>query len=709
MMQMEDLECGAVCLQMILGYYGKWVSSESIRQTTGVSRNGSRAGRMVLAARGYGLEADGYRIEGISELKESADFPCILFFNYNHFVVLRGFKRNKAYICDPAWGSYSMTMDELSRVYGGLCIRFRPGEDFTPGGKRRFFITLMSGEVRDKKNVLAFLAILAFVLACVNYLWPVLNEVFLDKILDSSSEQWEWLFYNTLAAVCILRLLCIFIQSVFNNTLQRKLAVTGSMNFMWHVLHLPAAFFTQRSVGDVLRRRDYNEKMAFELVTSIAPFFLDTVLMLLYMAVMFNYSLLLGCAGAMTIILNVVAGAILVKRKLNSERVIERGEGLVSAMTVSGIEMMNTIKSCGAELGFFQRWSAALSGTYNRRTESDKINVVLGRVPEFVNTICSAFIFGSGIYLLSGGDFTVGSLMACVGYFDLMSEPAKKLAASTAAFTELTSRSERVRDVLDYARENARESTDVKEDVSHKKLSGKIDVENIVFGYSRYDEPVIKDFSLHVKKGETVAITGSSGCGKSTVSKLLTGLYEPWSGSIRYDGKGIQQIEGAVFTDCVALVDQDICLFSDTLANNLSMWDSTVENFDIRLAAIDTSLHDEIMLRPGGYDCNLKSGGTNFSGGQRQRLEIASALAHDPTVVILDEATASLDNATERKVLDSIKSRGNTCILIAHRLSAVMQCDRIIVMDNGRIVESGTHDELMKKQGKYYDLVCVEG
>ena len=708
LIQMEDLECGAVCLRMVLGYYGKWVSAEDIRQATGVSRNGSRAGRMVLAARGSGLEAEGYRIESIDQLADNAYYPCILFLKYHHFVVLKGIVRGTAYIADPASGSYKISLEELSAIYGGICILLKPGEDFVRDGERSSFLSLMGGEVKNRNSVIVFLITLTLLIAAINYFRPIMDMVFLDKVIKTNSNKWDGFFYNSLALICVLRLLCVYIQSTYHVSLQKKLALTGTTNYMWHLLNLPASFFTQRSSGDLLRRRDYNEKMSFDLVSSIAPFFLDVVLMFFYLVVMYRYSYILCAAGGVSIMLNIIVGAILIKRKMDSERVIERGEGLFSVLTVAGLGMMHTIKSCGAEAGFFERWAGVLTNIYNKKNDSESANAFLTKLPDLVNLICFAVIFVGGIYLISMDQMTVGGLLACVGYFSYMSEPAKKMATSTAALTEMASRAERVRDVMDYEREESKESSDLDESVSHERLKGQVDIENVTFGYSKYDEPVISDLTIHIKPGEFVAIMGASGCGKSTIAKLITGLYEPWDGTVLFDGKKREDIDGAIFTDCVAMVDQEICLFNDSLANNISMWDPTIEYYDVLLASLDAALHEEILLRPGGYDYRLSCGGTNFSGGQRQRIEIASALAHDPTVIIFDEATASLDYETESRVMNAIKDRGNTCILIAHRLSAIKYCDRIVMLDKGRILESGTHDELMAKHGRYYEMVNSE-
>ena len=265
---------------------------------------------------------------------------------------------------------------------------------------------------------------------------------------------------------------------------------------------------------------------------------------------------------------------------------------------------------------------------------------------------------------------------------------------------------DRVDDVMEYPKEELFKEGEITGDM--QKLTGNIELKNVVFGYSTFDEPIIKDFSINIPLGKSVAIVGESGCGKSTVSKLIAGLYKPWSGEILFDDKPLNQIPQNIFRGSLAVVDQDIILFEDTIANNIKLWDSSIEDFEMILAANDAQIHEDIMQRPRGYQYKLIEGGKNLSGGQRQRIEIARALAQDPTIIVLDEATNALDAKTEYDVVNAIRNRGITCIIIAHRLSTIRSCDEIIVMQNGEIKNRGTHDELMQDSSIYRSLVSSE-
>ena len=462
--------------------------------------------------------------------------------------------------------------------------------------------------------------------------------------------------------------------------------------------------------GDIADRQRKNETVAKELIQTLAPVVLNAVLTVIYLIVMFSYSVPLALISVTATIINLVVAKIISKKRINVTRVQMRDAGKLSGVTVTGIEMIETIKASGAENGFFGRWSGYQASVNTQNVKYAKINQYLGALPELVSDFANITVLGLGIYLVICGEFTVGMVTAFQSIMMLFSSPVKSLINAGQKIQEMRTNMERIEDVMNYETDvtDSDEREVLDESVSYSKLSGAIEMKNVSFGYSKLANPLISDFNLSVKPGSSIAFVGSSGCGKSTLAKLISGLYKPWKGEIEFDEKSIDKINRSVFTGSVAVVDQDIILFEDTIANNIKMWDSSIEDFEMIMAARDAHIHDDIMMRNGGYQYKIIEGGRDFSGGQRQRLEIARVLAQDPTIVILDEATSALDAKTEYEVVQSIRDRGITCIVIAHRLSTIRDCDEIIVMDNGNVVERGKHDELMQKGGLYTELITNE-
>lgn len=704
-MQMEALECGAASLTMILAYYGKWVPLEQVRADCGVSRDGSNAKNVLKAARSYGLSAKGYRYEP-EDLKKNGKFPCIVHWNFNHFLVLNGFKGNKAYLNDPAKGNYAVPMDTFDKSFTGICLMFEPEENFQPGGKQKSILAFAKKRLAGAGAAVAFVVLTTIISSLIGIIQPAFSRIFLDRLLTGQNPEWLYPFLGALAVLAAVQLIMAWIQSVWSLRINGKMSVTGSASFMWKVLRMPMEFFSQRMAGDIQQRQSSNASIAGSLVNTFAPLILDTIMMVFYLVVMIRYSWILTLIGIVSILVNMAVAQLISRKRINITRVQMRDSGKLAGATVAGIEMIETIKASGAENGYFEKWAGYQASVNTQKVKFSRLNQYLGLIPAFVSGLSNTAVMIIGVWLTMSGQFTVGMVMAFQGFLGSFTAPAEKLISAGQTIQEMRTEMERVEDVMEYPTDV--EFADAQDDVEYDKLSGLVELKNVTFGYSRLSAPLIENFSLTLKPGSRVAFVGPSGCGKSTLSKLISGLYKPWSGEILFDGKPIYAIDRNVFTGSLAVVDQDIILFEDTIANNIKMWDTSIEDFEMIMAARDAKLHEDIMQRDGGYQYRITEGGKDFSGGQRQRMEIARVLAQDPTIIIMDEATSALDAKTEYEVVNSIKERGITCIVVAHRLSTVRDCDEIIVMDNGKVVERGTHEQLYAQGGAYAKLISSD-
>ncbi len=701
-MQMEALECGAASLTMILAYYGKWVPLEQVRADCGVSRDGSNAKNVLKAARSYGLVAKGYRYEP-EDLKKNGKFPCIIHWNFNHFLVLNGFKGNKAYLNDPAKGNYAVSMETFDESFTGICLMFEPGEGFQPGGKPKSMLAFAKKRLIGAGAAVAFVILTTVITSLIGIIQPAFSRIFLDRLLTAENPDWLYPFLGALVLMAVVQLIMAWIQAVWSMRINGKMSVTGSASFMWKVLRMPMEFFSQRMAGDIQQREDSNASIAGNLVNTFAPLALNTIMMVFYLVVMLRYSWILTLVGIGSIFVNMIVARLISKKRINITRVQMRDAGKLAGASVAGIEMIETIKASGAENGYFEKWAGYQASVNTQKVKFSRLNQYLGLIPSFVSELSGTAVLIIGVWLTMQGEFTVGMIMAFQGFLESFLAPAEQLISAGQTLQEMRTEMERVEDVMEYPADV--EFPEGQEDVEYDKLTGLLEMKNVTFGYSRLAAPLIENFNLTLKPGSRVAFVGPSGCGKSTLSKLISGLYKPWSGEILFDGKPISAIDRSVFTGSLAVVDQDIILFEDTIANNIKMWDSSIEDFEMIMAARDAKLHEDIMQREGGYQYKITEGGKDFSGGQRQRMEIARVLAQDPTIIIMDEATSALDAKTEYEVVNSIKERGITCIVVAHRLSTVRDCDEIIVMDNGKVVERGTHEQLYALGGAYTKLV----
>ena len=705
-MQMEALECGAASLAMVLAHFGKWVPIEKVRSDCGVSRDGTTAGQIYRSAQSYGLTVRANRYS-VGQLREKCAFPAILHWNFNHFVVLRGFRGDRAEINDPAQGAVSIPLPEFDEAYTGVCLEFAPGPEFSRGGRPRSVMDFAKSRLKGTLVPVLFVMVTCLLTAVTGILQPAFARMFTDDILSGNNPEWLTPFALAMLALVGFALVTEGVKAVYLVKIKGKLAIVSGASFMWHVLHLPMEFFSQRMAGDLAQRQASNDEVAETLVSKLAPVLLNLMLLIFYLIVMLRYSVVLALVGVTTIALNLLVVRRLTAKRVNITRAEMRDLGKLQAALVSGIEMIETIKASGAENGFFERWAGFHASVNKSRVASARAESFLGAVPNLLKEISGIVILALAAWLIMGGRFTIGILLAFQSFMTLFLQPAGDLITAGQSMQEMRTSMERIDDVMRYPADVPEEDLNLGE-TGYRKLSGRIEMRGVTFGYSKLSPPLIEDFSLTLSPGQRVAFVGASGCGKSTLVKLLSGLYKPWSGEILFDGKPISEIPREVFTGSVAVVDQDVILFEDTIANNLKMWDSSIENYEIILAARDAQIHADIVQREGGYDCMLLEGGKNFSGGQRQRMEITRVLAQDPTIVLMDEATSALDARTEYNVVQSIVDRGVTCVVIAHRLSTIRDCDEIVVMDRGRVAERGTHKELMEKKGLYARLITAD-
>lgn len=706
-MQLEALECGAASLAMIMAYYGKWIPLEQVRSDCGVSRDGSNAKNLYLAAEHYGFTVTA-RKTSPEELKAEGVFPCIIHWNMDHFVVLKGIKGNNVYINDPARGSVKVTWKEFDESFTGIAITPVPSESFKPEGKPKSMRQFAAKRLQGAGAALAFVCLTTIIFYLFGIINSTASRIFIDRFLSGQNDNWLYPFIGILSALALVQLVVAWIRAVYLLKLNGKMTIVGGTSYMWKVLHLPMEFFSQRLAGDIQMRIGMNESIAGTLVDTIAPVLLNTIMMIVYLVLMLRMSLILTAVGILSVVINLLLSQIIAKKRINITRVRLREQAQLESDTVTGISMIETIKSSGAENGFFRKWAGHQASLNAIDTKATKTFNILGILPELFEKLAGYTILVLGVYMVLQGQFTLGGVSLFQGFVSAFLSPAMTLVKAGQTIQEMRTQAERVEDVMNYPDDPNVLDNDAVSGADLSKLKGKVELKDVTFGYSRLDKPVISSFSLTLEPGKRVALVGSSGSGKSTVSKLISGMYNPWSGEILFDGKRRDEYPHDVMVASVAVIDQDITLFEGTVAENIKMWDNTIMDFEMIMAAVDARIHDEIGHLPGGYQHRLSSGGMELSGGQRQRLEIARALALDPSILILDEATNALDAKTEHEVINAISNRGISCIFIAHRLSTVRDCDEIIVLDHGVIVERGTHSQLMKNGGLYHDLVVNE-
>ncbi len=705
-LQMEAVECGAAALAIVMAYHGKFVTLEELRESCGVSRDGSKASNMVKAARTYGFTAKGYRKEP-GELRAMA-LPVIVFWNFNHFLVVEGFKNDLVYLNDPASGPRTVTEDEFDQSFTGVVLVIEPGPDFQPSGQRRSMLASLRSRLPLSDPALTYLILAGLALVIPGLVLPVFTKTFIDEYLIGRMDSWIKPLLLGMVFTALVRGVLTWLQSYYLTRFQTKLALSTSSKFLWHVLRLPVLFYSQRSPGDISSRVTINNRVAEMLTGDLATTVLNVLMVLFYAALMLSYDVVLTLVGMSIAALNILFLRLMTRKTVDVTQKLANDGGKLLGTSMNGLQMMESIKASGMEADFFTKWSGYQTKVMNGQQQAGSIGVAMMTVPPLLTALNTTLILSLGGLRVMDGALTMGMLVAFQSLMTSFIDPINQLVSMGKKIQEVQGDMNRLDDVLQY-RSDPRLDTAAQPKTPGQPpaapLEGHVELRNVTFGYSKLEAPLIENFNLVLKPGARVALVGSSGCGKSTISKLVAGLHEPWAGEILFDGKPRSEVDRQVLLQSMALVSQEITLFEGSLRDNLSMWDATLPEAQVVQAAKDACIHDAIAARAGGYDSTVQEGGGNFSGGQKQRVEIARALAINPRILLLDEATSALDPITEMQVDDNLRRRGCTCLIVAHRLSTIRDCDEIIVLDKGKVVQRGSHEQMRDTEGLYASLM----
>ena len=709
LLQLEATECGAAALGIILEHHGRVVPLSELRVECGVSRDGSKASNILRAARHYGLQCKGFK-----ESFESAvalETPYIVFWNFNHFLVVEGFdlENRLVFLNDPAHGHRKVTLTEFDESFTGVTLLFEPSEEFVSGGEKPELLDAIARRLEKAHDAIRYCLYAGLILTIPGLVIPAFTQVYLDFVLGEFRQDWLKPLVLAMALTIAIKIVAEALKYRYLRRLKIHLSVSMSAEFFWHLLKLPMGFYSQRYSGEIAARQELNDNLADILSGRLADTAIDLIMMSFYALLMMYYNFFLTIIGLLFAMGNFMALKFFSQRRVEANTRLRQDFGKVAADTIAALQSMETIKAAGQESTFFSKWSGRYSKAANSMQELQLATQSLSVLPTLFSTMTTIFVYVIGGISVIRGDMTIGTLVAFTALMAAFQEPIKNLVSLGGEIQELDGDLKRLDDVLlaEPDSEAISLGTETEDELASQtaKLSGGVRLQDITFGYNPLDTPLLEDVTIDIPAGSRVAFVGGSGSGKSTLAYLVCGLLKPWQGSILFDGMPRGEIAKALMTRSCALVSQEIALFEGTVRQNLTLWDDTIPDEILLRSLEDAAILDVVLSLPGGLDGHLLEGGVNLSGGQRQRLEIARALIQNPAVLIFDEATSALDTETERVVDERLKMRGCTCILVAHRLSTIRDCDEIIVLDRGKIVERGNHEQLWQLQGFYAELL----
>lgn len=702
-LQMEALECGAAALAMVLAHHGRWVPLEELRVLCGVSRDGSKAVNVVKAARSLGLKAKGLRLEpaGLA----SISLPAILFVDMNHFVVLEGLEPGWAYLNDPAVGRRKVSAAEFNGMFSGIALVFEKDDSFQRGGSPRRILPAMMALVRGSLPALAVIIGIGVLMVGAMLVVPAFSRVFIDYFIIEDLPDWLVPLLIAMGVAAFAMGLATWLGAHLTTRLHLKLGLVLGGRLIWHVLRLPPGFFAQRHGGMISARLPLAEDIVNLASQQLGRLAISVTSVVFFAALMVQYHAVLTLVCVLLASANVLVFVYLQRRLGESSESIALQAVKMNGKVMQGLQMIETLKATGADDVFFSKWSGLQALFINAQQRVAHLQTLLAALPPLTAALTGAAVLALGGLFVINDEMTVGMLVAFTFIIGSFTAPISELMQIAGAIRNAQGPVAQIDDTLRHPLAREFEPQPAPEGGMPMRLSGSVMLRDVTVAYSPLSPALIDGLSLQVPPGGRVALVGGSGSGKTTVGRLISGMLEPWSGDILFDGHPAAYWPRPLLRRSLSVVDQEIVLFEGTVHDNLSMWDDSMPLDQVIQAAKDALIHDVIMSRPGGYEGRIQEDGRNFSGGQRQRLEIARALAGNPSVLILDEATSALDTMTEQAIMSNLRRRGCTCIIIAHRLSTIRDCDEIIVLDHGQVVERGTHQQLMHKDGIYRGLI----
>ena len=702
-LQMEAAECGAASLCMILGYYGRYVDLSDMRRECHVSRDGSRLSYVMAAAKKYGLEADARRkdadLEGIT-------LPAIVFWRFCHFLVVEKITDKKVYLSDPAKGKVILTKEEFAADYSGVVLQLTKTETFEKGGvpfsSNKILINLLKG----KKSVFVYLGILILLLNLVGLVIPGLTSLFIDFYLPILKYTSLTSFFAVFALLLVVQAVLGYLRMRVILRFERKQSAMINGDMIRKLLELPMQFFQTRSHTTMVSRLSTIDKLSEFLAGSIVPVVMGLVFTVIYFLLLMYYSVQIGILVAVIIAILVVLLLLLVS--ISKNLVLSQTNEMAGfySNTVQNFKLFDTIKASALEEQAIDNSIKTFIEYENASQRSNKILALIQAIPMAVPLLIQTITVVMGCVLVVEQKMTVGAVLACQSISMSIFAPIADLIAQYSAFQSMDSD---IRGLQDIASE---ESDPIANRINEKEegcMTGKIELKDVSFGYNPVLPPVVKNINLHIEPGKSLALVGGSGSGKTTILRLLEGLYIPSCGEILFDDIPIMKTSREAMAKSIAIISQKAALFAGTVRENITLFDNSISSREIEQAAKDACIYEDIESKGNGFNEYIDVNACKFSGGQVQRIMIARALVRNPKILIMDEATSALDPIVEEEIMKNIRNRKITTIIVAHRLSTIRDCDEIAVLKNGTIVERGSHDELMAPGHEVYrSLVLAE-